>query len=111
MLTEQQISEMVKDSIPDIKAAIKIDIAEAIIKESRYAVSSQVSKIVAEWAEKELAPEVTRILIESKDGFIKAIGDFANQLNDELVKTLLGEAKKNLTQSYNRTKIIDALLK
>jgi len=109
MLTDKQLKEALKKAEAEVVAELKANVKEAMARQLDYTVGEETKKAVAEWFREEIVPDLKAQLTTSKEGILLAVGQFANNIADELAKALLKTAKERLSRSWEVKKIVDAL--
>lgn len=109
MLTKEQIDDTVKDMLPNIMAAFKEEIKETALSQARETVRDQIRVAVEDWVKENLIPEIIKHLAEEKDGIISTIPKMIDEITHSLSKSLCGDLNKNLSSSWTRKKIFEAL--
>lgn len=109
MLTQDQIQEMLEAAKPSIIESLKKELSQSIGYEVKEELRRQVQKCAQEWITSNVVPEVTRQLIEEKEGLISAALQLAPAMNALLVEAMTKEISERLSQSWNRKKIFEAM--
>lgn len=110
MLTPEQVQQIITDTLPDAIAALKKEVAAKVVAEAQWALGDEIKNTVREWIKTNIAPEIEKSLIDSKDGILKAIAEFTNSYTSLLTKALLEDASAKLANSWDRKKIVEAIL-
>lgn len=110
-LTKEQIDSVVTSAMPDVLAALRKEFQEQALYTARSTLNDEVRKAVQDWVVTEIIPEIRTALAESKAGIVATVPQLAETLVTVLGTALGEQLKKNLEQSYNRTKIMEALFK
>lgn len=110
-LTKEQIDSVVASAMPDMLTALRNEFKEQALYTARSALNEEVHKAVREWVLAEIIPEIRTALAESKAGIVATVPQLAETLVTVLSGALAEQLKKNLEQSYNRNKIMEALFK
>jgi cytochrome c553 len=105
IFTEEQLKELVADTLPQIKEnlkkAMKDQLSEAVQWEMRETVKEEVGKFLVA----EIVPELAAYLKEQKAPLLETAIKTANLIGDELTKALVEKAKKALSNSWTTDKI------
>lgn len=109
MLTQDQISAAVADSMPNILAGLKEEITNRAIHEAREAAAALVKKTVTEWVSAQLVPEITKILTENKEGLVSIAPKLAAGITDTLAESVLASFKEKLEKSWTRQEVFKVL--
>lgn len=110
MINQQQINDMVKDTMPEIINALRNEIRETTLNEVRRSLQNEVQSVVKEWVVQNLVPEIHNVLIEGKEGLISVAPVLAEQVSLTLAETLKETIAKKMESSWERKKIFEALL-
>ena len=68
-------------------------------------------KIAEEFFLTTIAPELKIQLMANKDAILKSAFDSSVKIADAITKAMTEDAIKNISQSWNRTKLYDAIFK
>ena len=111
MITQEEIDRAIKASIPDIVSGLKDKMTKNLIQDAYEIAANAVKKEVDSFVADELCKSLRASLIESKDGLIKLGADLSAKYTEMIFASLVDDLKKKLENSYNRSKILDALFK
>lgn len=111
MLTNEQIEQAVKDSLPSVLDGLKTSLAERALYEAREATARLVAQEVTEWVKAEVIPEIKSVLVESKAGLMATVPALAAGITTALTEAMLAEVKSKLEKSWDRQKIMESLFK
>lgn len=109
MMTQKEVNELLEAAKPKVIESLKEEIAKTITYDVTAAARKAISDHVAEWVAENVIPEVTRQLFESKDGMISVGVKLADNLSDELVKSMTTTVAENLKQSWTRREVLQKL--
>lgn len=110
-LTPEQVSEILEAAKPDIIAGLK----EEVVRQAKWDLNDKAGQMVRAEVERfvgeEIVPVIREQLIESKEGLISLAVPLAETIVTELAAKLAQDAKKNMENSWDRKKILDALFR
>jgi len=109
MFTKEQMNQMLEEVKPQIIESMKKEIRGEISYEIKTAVKEEIKKCICEFMEKEIIPEITKKLLEEKEGLIQIGIKIMPEMVNLISMALLEELKQNIESSYSRDKIIKAL--
>lgn len=110
MLSNEQIQEMLEAAKPSIIESIKADVKQCITWEVKEQCAKQVRAHVEGWVTENVIPEITASLVESKEGIVSIGAALGPAIVDSIVQVLTKEVSENLSKSWQRKKIFDALI-
>ncbi|HUV62932.1 MAG TPA: hypothetical protein VMW24_03485, partial [Sedimentisphaerales bacterium] len=108
---KEQFDKMLEDAMPGIVESFKRELKEKVDYQVQQRAFEVVQGYVVEWVQENVLPEIGKHLAESKDGIVKTGCDLAVASCEELSRLMVGDLKKNLEHSWNRTKIFEAMFK
>lgn len=108
-INQETLNDILEAAKPIVIEGLKNELKTSITYQVKADMLEEVRKHVQKWIEKELLPEVTKILIESKDGLICVGAQLGENIIYSMVEQLTLTVKKNLEQSWTRKKIFEAL--
>lgn len=108
MFSDEQKQQILDAALEQAKEEI---VAQAIsnLNHIEFAVRREVSSIVEEWASTELKQALLEKLTSEKGAIIEAAILSGYAIAEELSKGLVASAADNLSKSYTRKKVFDAL--
>lgn len=102
------------DVLEENKGAVKTAVREAMLdgikKQFEWELPSAVKQEVAKFVEEEIVPSIRAELMESKDEMVAAATEIIRGVPIELGKAMQEQVAKNLSNSWNIKKVVDALL-
>lgn len=104
------MDELLEAAKPAVIESLKKELTQGITYEARNEMSKMVQKHVTDWVKENIIPEITKTLIESKEGMISLGVKLAPVIVDEMVKSATETIKKNLESSWSRKEIFGKLL-
>lgn len=110
MLTEETVQQILTEQAPSILAGLKEEISSAAIRQSQYIIEEEIGQHVRDWIKAEVLPELTKQLVESKDGLVSIGTKAAPLMCEQLANSLCEGLKKNLETSYSRKRLFEAFL-
>lgn len=108
-LSEQQISELIEQSLPSMTEGLKQDLQNHLLEQIKWSAQDEIGKFVREWIKGNVIPEVEKELIEATDGLIKVGASLANTMVTTLTAELTKELQKRLSESWTRKNILEAM--
>lgn len=109
MLTNEEIAKLLDEAKPSIVAGLKADILSQISWEVKHVVAGLVKGHVEGWVKENALPDITRGLVESKQGIVAIGAQLGPEVAKALVAALTDSLKKSLEQSYQRSAMFKAL--
>lgn len=110
MFDQSQVQELLDAAKPAVIEQLKRDLTQQLTYDVRETAHKIVRETVETWVRENMVPTIVAQLVESKDG-LAAIGA---QLGPAIVTAVVDEMTKgvvkNLSQSWTRKKIFDALI-
>lgn len=103
------IEQELKSAMPEVMARIKQEAISRIEREAVEVATRVAVEAAKEWAIEHLVPEIKAQLEASKGGMILAAHDAAQGIGKAMSDALIEQAIKNLKQSWNTKKVVDAL--
>jgi hypothetical protein len=111
MLTPEQMNDLLEQAKPSIIEGLK----QQVFSSFNYTMKEEAAKVIRDhvtvWVKDNIIPEITKQLVESKDGLIKTGLTLAQSLCDLLMESMVKELGKKLQNSWERTKILEAMFK
>lgn len=108
-MTEEDIKELLEAAKPSVIESLKKELSDGITYEAKAELGNQIRAHVKKWTQENIIPEITKSLIESKDGMISLGVKIGDAISEELVKGATASIKENMEQSYSRKQIFSAL--
>lgn len=105
------IESLLEEARPQVLESLKRELSQQISYDARNALSGEINKLVKQWVEDEIIPEVSKMLIESKDSILSSCVVSAEQIAKLLAESMLVKVKENVESSYKRNNIMEALFK
>jgi hypothetical protein len=109
MTNEERVQAALEAAMPEILSNLKKEITEGISYQVRNEVTKKVIEVVNDFVSKELAPEISTILLSEKEGILKSVPGIAENIVETLGKALQEKVKDKLSTSYSRNSILKAL--
>lgn len=101
--------ELVELALPSVLEGIRKELVQTIDWQVKEDAAKIVSAHVTAYIQENVLPEITRQLVESKDGLIALGGALGPAVIAAMTDALMEELKKNLQGSWDRKKIFDAM--
>lgn len=111
MLDQKDLEELLEAAKPSVIEGLKKELANSITWEMKSKVNEQIGAHVKAWVEKELLPEITKHLIESKEGMISLGKALGPAIVDEVVKAMVLSLSENMKNSWSRGELFKAMFK
>lgn len=111
MITAEQINEMLEAAKPSIIEGFKQEIKSSISWEVKNKAAEIVADETAKWVKENIVPEIVKQLVESKEGLISVSVKLAPMMVESLVTAMADEFKNKMQNSWDRTKIFEAIFK
>lgn len=111
VLTEEQQASIISEAMESIKTAVIERATNQASYTAKNAIQASVTKIVSEFIQEEIAPDIVAALVASKETIITAAVVSAESMATQLAKAMTDKFAENVASSYNRDKIIAALFK
>jgi regulator of sirC expression with transglutaminase-like and TPR domain len=111
VLPEIDIQELMKQAQEEIKQAAISSVKSQIKWTVERQLSEQIAPIVQKFVEEEIAPTLREQLIGQKSQILEQVALQVTPLAEAVAKAVLSQMAKNLGEQYQRTKIVEALLK
>lgn len=108
-MTEDDLKKFLDDNRESILKSARDNIIARISEGMKYQLPDTYAKVVAEFLEKEIAPEVGKILMGQRGAIIAAVTASAATIGDELSKKMTETALKALS-GYNANEIFKKLM-
>lgn len=109
VFTEEQITGMAKEALPQIKEKLLAQMKDSLADTVSWAMRDVVAKEVKEFMDKELSPALKEHLTQNKPLLLEAAIKTANLIGEELTRVMVEKAKKTLSSSYDVQKIAEIL--
>lgn len=84
---------------------------ERVTEQFKWALPDVITQECTEFLKEHIAPEVQKHLLAQKSAILKAAIKAADEIGDQVAQKLTESAAKNLAQSWNVTKLVDAIFK
>ncbi len=110
-LTQEQINELLEQAKPSIIEGLKKDVADCISWSTKQEAGKIISQTVSDWVKENIVPEITKSLIEGKDGLVSSGISLAPMMVEALTAGMLADFKKKMESEWERRKVFDALFK
>jgi len=110
MLNQEQINQLLEDAKPDIVNSLKKAVMEDLTREVNRNCVEVFKNHINSWLKENILPEITKTLIESKEGLIKVGVQVTTEINDMLAKSMVAHIKERLEKEWTRGEIFKALL-
>ena len=108
-LDQKTLNEILEQVKPSLIDGLKQELQSGITYEVKQAVAEQVRDHITKWIQVEVLPEITKNLIESKEGFIALGPRIGEEALESLALSFTKSLKDNLNNSWSRKEIFKAL--
>ncbi len=108
-MNDEQLQDILTEVKPAIIESLKDQLKESVTRQIQYQLSDQVNKFIADWLGENVMPEIADQLVSHKEGLVKMALPLSQELTSSVVAALASTIAENLTVSYKRSKIFDAL--
>jgi uncharacterized membrane-anchored protein YjiN (DUF445 family) len=109
MLTQEQVNELLESAKPSIIEGLKRDISNSVTYTMKENAGQVIREHVTEWIKNNVIPEITKQLIEGKEGLIKAGFLLAESTCNMLMESMVKDLGKRLQNDWERKKILEAM--
>ena len=110
-MAEYNVQELLDAAKPAVVERLKQDLVNAVTWEVKEHATAAIRDHVKAWVIDNVLPEVTEILIGSRDGLVSAAAKLAPALVNAMVEQMTADAVKNLSQSWTRRDLFEKLFK
>lgn len=106
---KEEIERILEESREDIKTSVKEKIKEKIIDNLSWSLDDEIKKSIKEVVEAEMADEIKKVVIESKQEILNGIKPALAQIGANIAIELEKKAKENLMNSWTSREIAKQL--
>jgi predicted N-formylglutamate amidohydrolase len=110
MYSQEQINDLLEAAKPSIIEGLKKEIKQSITYQMQEAAAKAVREHTTNWITENVIPEITKELVESKEGLVALGAKLAPVLLDSLTESFADTIKKKMESSWERKKVFEALL-
>jgi uncharacterized protein Yka (UPF0111/DUF47 family) len=103
---ESEIKEIVESSHDEIVSTVKKQLQQQVIETMKYNFREDISKIVTEYTEKDLAPDIKKMLDAEKENILAELQKSCITIAAEVGKAMVETATKSLSNSYSSSEVI-----
>jgi galactokinase/mevalonate kinase-like predicted kinase len=107
-MTDQAIE--IQSAIPAIMERVRREAEQQIERECLATIMRAANAEAQSWATEVLAPEIRAQLDAGKQGMLERADEMAKRMTDALADALVAQITKNLSQSWNVRKVVEALI-
>jgi hypothetical protein len=108
---EQRVNDALMASLPDIVESLKKEVKESITWQVKNDIAKHVSETVLTWYKDNMLEEIKDVLLSEKEGFISLVPPYVKSITETLQEEMLKDLKKRLENSWERSKILEAIFK
>jgi hypothetical protein len=109
ILTEEQVKAIIDQSQAELQSAIVEQAKNDIAVSFKWTLTQELQKLVDSYIKEEIAPELSAILVTSKEGILASCTLSMEKIAVQLSETIVAQATENLATSYKRSAILKAL--
>lgn len=109
-MTTEQMQELLEAAKPSVIESLKRELTQSISWEVKAKAGELIRLHTEEWIKAHILPEITKSMIESKEGMIAIGVKLAPAIVDEITKAMIAAVAKNMTDSWSRKKFFESLL-
>lgn len=110
-MDDAMIQELLEAAKPDVIRSLKEQLTSRVSYEAVSRAQQEIVDHTVAWVKAEILPEITKQLIESKDGLIAVGAKVAVGSVEAVAESMIKTIKTNLESSWNKKAIFEALLK
>ncbi len=109
MLKQKEIDEILEKAKPSIIEGLRKEVVSAAIQNFKYSFESEIANHITKWIKEEILPEITKKLVEGKEGLISAGVKIVPSIVTAITESVTDSIKKKMEDSWDRKKILTAL--
>lgn len=102
--------EALNENRERVKNAVADSLIDKIAQQYRYDMPQIIQTEMDTFIKENVVPAISARLTENKDAIVDGATQVALSIASEMAKTIQEQISKNLTQSWNVKKVIDALV-
>lgn len=110
MFDQSQVQELLDAAKPAVVEQLKRDLTKQLTFDVRETAAKIVRETVDAWIRENVLPTIVAQLVESKDGLAAIGAQLGPAIVSATVEHMTQAIVENLSNSWNRKKIFDALL-
>ena len=103
--------ELIQLALPSVLEGLKKELTQTIDWQIKQDATKVVSDHITNWIKENVLPEVSKQLVESKEGLIALGATIGPGVVEAVSAAYLESLKKKLENSWERTKIFESLFK
>ena len=104
-----ELQEQIESAMPAVMARIKAETLTRIEREGVEIMVATARKAAEQWAIENLVPEIKAQLDAGKSGMVAKAAEISANISEEIGKALVKAVQEKLKQSWNVSKLTDAL--
>lgn len=109
-MTPEDLAAFLDESKEEIQRAVKEKVIAGLLESHRWQITDEIGKVVREFVDKEIVPEVKKYLQDQKGPILEAALVGAAKIGADLSKAIAERSAKNLTSdSYQFRSVMKAL--
>jgi hypothetical protein len=109
-LTDEQIKDILDSALPDVVSGLKTELKEMALNQIKWSADETIGKFIRQWLSDNIIPGIETTLVESRSGLIATAIKMAEQSMQLIAEAHAVELKKRLENSWDRKKILTAIL-
>lgn len=110
MITKEALLEVFEAHEAELKASVLTEIQGSIKRDIQWQLQQEIGVIVKKFMAEDIAPEIRAALVESKPAILTAVAESAAAIGEAVALALVEDVKKNLSERYKRSKILQAMI-
>jgi hypothetical protein len=108
-LTEEQVKAIIKGAEKELQSLVVEETKKQLATSLTYIINAELREIIQQFFRDEITPSIKSALLMDKPAILKAVVGVAEEIAEELRKALIGGAVQNLSNDYNRRKLLKEL--
>jgi hypothetical protein len=109
-LDSEFFTDILEKNKAAVREAVRDTMLESVKRQFQWELPDTVRKAVTEFVNDEIVPEIKAELMANKAAFVEAGTEIARGAAAEIAKAFQEQIAKNLTQSWNIRKVVEALV-
>ena len=110
MLKQEEIQKLIEEVKPSVVEVFKRELLMEAEERAREAAEQVIVEHIKKVMAEEVLPEITKRILESKEGLISIGARIADEMAQMLAEAFTNELSDKLNNSWERRKILRALL-
>lgn len=109
MLTQEQIDQAVRDSVPNVLAGLRKEIEEQALRVATQAMHATVTAEVTKWCTENLVPAIHKTLTDEQSALLTIVPTLADGMAKQLAESAQQALAEKLSKSWERRQVFKAL--